>query len=172
MKKIFFISTIALATLLVSCNNTQTAQESKQTPEASKEAETIAGIEDIELSNTLSLEGNDQMKFDQTLFRVKAGEPVELTFKNVGTMSKESMGHNVVIVLPTVDLDTFGAEAASARADEYIPKTSLSSIVAHSKLLGPGESDKITFTLEKGVYPFICSFPGHYGMMRGKIVAE
>lgn len=112
------------------------------------------------------------MQFNTNLIRVKAGEPVELTFKNVGTMPIESMGHNFVVLKPGVDIATFGGEAAAAADNQYIPKSALSSIVAHTKLLGPGQEDKITFTLEKGVYPYLCSFPGHFGIMQGKIVAE
>lgn len=177
MKRLFVLPAVALALSLAACGgnenkSTSTATEENKTEEASTATETVPGIENVELSNTLSLEGNDQMKFNKELFRVKAGEPVELTFKNVGTLPKESMGHNVVILNPGVDVATFGGEATSAADSEYIPKTSLSSIAAHTKLLGPGEEDKISFTLEKGVYTFICSFPGHFGMMQGKIVAE
>ena len=88
-------------------------------------------------------------------------------------MPKESMGHNVVVLTPGTDLAAFGGEAIKAADAEYIPATFGSSIVAHTKLLGPGDSDTIEFTFnEKGVYPFICSFPGHYGVMQGQIVAE
>ena len=178
MRKIFAIPALALAVSLASCGGSETkttaassADSTTQEP-ASTTTETVPGIENVELSNTLKIEGNDQMKYDKDLFRVKAGEPVELTMKNVGTMPKESMGHNVVILKSGVDIPTFGGEAAAAASSEYIPKSSLSSIVAHTKLLGPGEEEKITFTLEKGVYTFLCSFPGHYGVMQGKIVAE
>ncbi|MGJ1265566.1 plastocyanin/azurin family copper-binding protein [Sphingobacterium spiritivorum] len=177
MKKLFIIPALAFAVAFTSCGgeskktstegNTETTSTETQTPE-----ETVPGIENVAISNTLSLEGNDQMKYDKDLFRVKAGEPVELTFKNAGQQPKESMGHNVVILKPGTDIATFGGEAAGAAASEYIPKSSASSIIAHTKLLGPGETDKITFTLEKGVYSFICSFPGHFGIMQGKIVAE
>lgn len=171
------IPAVAVALSIASCGGNseksgKSASTEATTSTENQATETVPGIENVAISNSLSLEGNDQMKFDKDLFRVKAGEPVELSFKNAGTMPKESMGHNVVILKPGVDLPTFGAEAAAAVADEYIPKSALSSIVAHTKLLGPGETDKITFTLEKGVYPFICSFPGHYGVMQGKIVAE
>src|SRR5690606_14822618 len=131
------------------------------------------GLADVAVSNEISLEGNDLMQFNETLFRVKAGEPVKLTVKNVGEMPKESMGHNVVILQPGTDLPAFGGEAIKAADAEYIPATFASSIVAHTKLLGPGETDEIEFTLEEaGVYLFVCSFPGHYGVMNGKIVAE
>ena len=176
MKKLFFVPAIALVVSLASCgggNNNSTNTESTNTTEStSTPTETVAGIENVTLSNTWTVEGNDQMKFNTELIRVKAGEPLEITFKNVGSLPKESMGHNLVILKPGVDLATFGGESASAADNEYIPKSSLSSIVAHTKLLGPGEEDKIAVTLEKGVYDYICSFPGHFGMMKGKIVAE
>ncbi|MBP3943076.1 azurin [Sphingobacteriaceae bacterium WQ 2009] len=174
MNKIFVAPLLALAISFSSCGGNNDAKSTADSSSAATETvvETVPGIENIELTNSLSLAGNDAMKFDKELFRVKAGEPVTLTLTNTGSMPKESMGHNVVILKSGTDLAAFGGEAVSAAADEYIPKTSSSSIVAHSKLLGPGESDKITFTLEKGVYPFLCSFPGHYGVMQGKIVAE
>ncbi len=177
MKKLFVIPFLALGLTFVACNNSSNTnskdnQTTEETTGESATAETVPGIENVTLSNTWTVEGNDQMKFNVELIRVKAGEPVELTLKNVGEMPKESMGHNFVVLQPNVDLPTFGGEAVNAADNDYIPKSSLSSIVAHTKLLGPGEEDKITFTLEKGVYPFICSFPGHYGVMQGKIVAE
>lgn len=173
MKKLFILPALAFAISFASCGGGNAPkQETATTTAESAPAETVPGIENEAISNTLAFEGNDAMQFSKTLFRVKAGEAVELTFKNAGSMPKESMGHNVVILKPGTDLATFGGEAAGAKSDEYVPKSALSSVVAHTKLLGPGETDKITFTLEKGTYDFICSFPGHYGVMQGKIVAE
>lgn len=179
MKKYFLIPSIALAISLASCggentqNDTDNAASTEETTSTDDVVlETVEGIENVTLSNTWTVEANDNMKFNTELIRVSAGEPVEITLKNVGTLAKESMGHNFVILKPGVDMATFGGEAAAAADNEYIPKSSLSSIVDHTKLLGPSEEDKITVTLEKGVYDFICSFPGHFGMMKGKIVAE
>lgn len=177
MKKLFVLPAIAIALSLTACGGsdtkttTTTATEEAPATETTP-TETVPGIENVELSNTITVEGNDQMKFNVELLRVKAGEPVELTFKNVGELPKEAMGHNFIVLNPGVDVATFAGEATAAADNDYIPKTSLSSIQAHTKLLGPGEEDKITFTLEKGVYTFVCSFPGHYGIMQGKIVAE
>lgn len=133
----------------------------------------IPGLDEVEVSNEIVLEGNDMMQFDKDLFRVKAGEPVKLTFKNVGELPKESMGHNVVVLKPGTDAAAFGGEAIKAVDNEYIPITFASAIIAHTKLLGPGETDVIEFTFDApGVYPYLCSFPGHYGIMKGQIVAE
>lgn|SRR5690606_3751009 len=178
MKKLFTLPAIAVALTFAACGggseNNSTAESTEQatTTEATTSTETVPGIENVESSNTITVEANDQMKFDTELLKVKAGEPVELTLKNVGTLPKESMGHNFIVLKPGVDVATFASEAVAAVDAEYLPKTSLSSVAAHTKLLGPGEEDKITFTLEAGVYSFICSFPGHYGVMQGKIVAE
>ncbi|HMR19187.1 MAG TPA: azurin [Sphingobacterium sp.] len=177
MNKLFVIPFLAAGLLIGGCGNNSSSNNdssSTATEETSvaAPAATVPGIENVTLSNSWTVEGNDQMKFDTELIRVKAGEPVELTLKNVGELPKEAMGHNFVVLAPGVDLATFGGEAASAADNDYIPKSSLSSILAHTKLLGPGEEDKISFTLEAGVYDYLCSFPGHWGVMKGKIVAE
>lgn len=177
MKQFFLAPVVAGAVLIAACGGNQKSEESAETAATTTEQQApavdIPGLEDVAVSNELALEGNDMMQYNTTLFRVKAGQPVKLTFKNVGEMPKESMGHNVVIVQPGTDLPALGGEAIKAVDTEYIPVTFASSIIAHSKLLGPGETDVVEFTLdEKGVYPFLCSFPGHYGVMQGKIVAE
>lgn len=174
MKKSLLVPAISAVIALASCgggNQNQTSEESTATTQPT--TVNIPGLDTVTLSNDLVLEGNDLMKFDKELFKVKAGEPVKMTFINVGELPKESMGHNVVILHPETDVHAFGGEAIKFMDNEYIPITFASSIIAHTKLLGPGETDVIEFTLpEPGVYPYLCSFPGHYGIMQGKIVAE
>ncbi|WP_257669057.1 azurin [Parapedobacter tibetensis] len=177
MKRLFLAPLVVSALLIAACGGNQKEESSDTTETTTSETETpkvdIPGLDTVALSNDLALAGNDLMKYDKELFRVKAGEPIKLTFKNIGEMPKESMGHNVVVLQPGTDLPAFGGEAIKAVDNEYIPATFASSILAHTKLLGPGETDVIEFTLEeKGVYPYLCSFPGHYGVMKGKIVAE
>lgn len=177
MKKLFIIPALAGALFVAACGGNQTNEETADSTEATAATQApavdIPGLDTVELSNELVLEANDLMRFDKTLFKVKAGEPVTLTLKNVGELPKESMGHNAVVLQPDTDLPAFAGEAIKAVDAEYIPLTFASSIVAHTKLLGPGETDVIEFTLEEGgVFPFICSFPGHYGLMQGKIVAQ
>jgi azurin len=47
-------------------------------------------------------------------------------------------------------------------------------IIVFTKLLGPGESDTITFNAPAaGVYDYICTFPGHVILgMRGKMTVK
>lgn len=183
MKKLFLAPAVAAALYLAACgggqsNNGSTGDstattESETSSAPAEEAPAIPGLDTVALSNSISLEGSDQMKYNKTLFKVKAGEVVKLSFKNAGTLPKEAMGHNVLVLIPNTDLAALAGEAIKAKASDYVPDTFASSIVAHTKLLGPGETDQIEFTLkDKGVYPFMCSFPGHYGVMQGHIVAE
>lgn len=110
------------------------------------------------------LEANDQMKFNMNRFTVNAGDTVQLTLKNVGTMPKFSMGHNVVILKKGADEKGFAEAAMNSAASDYVPASKQGDIVAHTKLLGGGERDTIIFVVPsaKGDYPFVCSFPGHF----------
>jgi azurin len=115
------------------------------------------------------------MKFSITEIRAKPGESLSVTLSNVGTMPKFSMGHNWVLLKPGVNTDTFVTEAATAPTTDYIPQARKSDILAHTKLLGPKESDTVTFQAPKepGRYPFLCTFPGHYQVgMRGELIVE
>ena len=58
-----------------------------------------------------------------------------------------------------------------ARDNEYIADGD--DAIAYTKLIGGGESDTIIFDAPlKGSYTYICSFPGHYGVMKGVLVVK
>lgn len=116
--------------------------------------------------------GNDQMKFDKTEIRVKAGKKVKLTLRHIGKMDVKIMGHNVVILKEGVDVVKFAAEAVSARENGYIP-VDTKDVIAHTEMIGGGQTSTIEFDAPKaGTYDFICSFPAHYAMMKGKFIVE
>ena len=134
---------------------------------------TINGIDTVKANNHIVLTANDRMQFSDTLFKVKAAQPVTVKLSNIGKMPKESMGHNFTVLANGADLPAYATKAIHASANDYQPADMKSSVIAHTKLVGPGETDEITFKLpNKGVFDFLCTFPNHYGSMRGKIVAE
>ncbi|MDQ8197346.1 plastocyanin/azurin family copper-binding protein [Pelagicoccus enzymogenes] len=119
---------------------------------------------------SLEITGNDTMRFDKAELETNAGQETTVTFKNVGSLPKAAMGHNFVVLKPGTDLAGFGNAAIAAAGNEYIPTEEpfASQVVAYTKVLGPGESETINFTItEPGKYPFICSFPGHWAIMQG-----
>ncbi len=123
-------------------------------------------------NNVIEIEGNDQMQFNLNELHVNAGEKVTLTLKHVGKLSKDAMGHNFVVLKPGTDIQDFSLKAVDAKETDYVAKSEEALVIAHTKVLGGGESDTIEFTVEAGTYDFICSFPGHSGMMKGKLIAE
>jgi azurin len=118
---------------------------------------------------------NDQMTYNSKGFEVTAGQKVALTLKNVGKIPLKMMGHNLVILKPGTPVPVFAGKAHAEKAKSYIPQDaeSRSQMVAHTRLLGGGDSDTITFTLkEPGDYPFICTSPGHFSIMQGVITVK
>ena len=117
------------------------------------------------------LEATDTMQYNAKRIEVE-GTKVKIELKHVGKMDKKMMGHNVVILKPGTDSMKWSAKAISAAATDYIPADD-PDMIAHSKLVGGGESDTIEFEVPgPGEYPFVCSFPGHSGMMKGVLVVK
>ncbi len=111
------------------------------------------------------------LKFDTESIQVVAGEKIKLTLRN-----DDDMLHNLVIVTPGM-ADAVGEAAIGlglgGEAKQYVPN--LESVLFHTNILQPESSESIYFIVpeEPGTYQFVCTFPGHYLVMRGelKIVA-
>lgn len=126
-------------------------------------------------AGTFELTANDAMKFSTNRIEVKAGQDVKITLTNIGTMPKTAMGHNFVLLKKGVDPKTVADAAVAAQATDYVPANMSDQIIAHTKLLGPKQSDEITFKAptEPGEYPFLCTFPAHFlSGMKGVLVVQ
>jgi len=122
--------------------------------------------------NDVVITSNDAMQFNKKEIKVKAGEPVKITLKHIGKMDKNVMGHNFVLLKQGVSLVDFANKAAAFAANQYIPKAS-EDVIAYTKIIGGGETAVIEFDAPAvGEYEFLCSFPGHSGMMKGKFIVE
>lgn len=123
-------------------------------------------------STKITIESSDLMKYNLSQIKVKSGQSVTLTLKHTGKMPVEAMGHNLVILQKGTDVAAFANLAARAKSTGYVPAGTKQVIVA-TKVIGGGQSTTVTFTAPaKGTYDFICSFPGHYGIMKGKFIVE
>jgi azurin len=134
---------------------------------------TVPGAEQVTFTDTIRLQANENMRFDKELFKVHTGKKLTLIFKNTAASSATAMAHNVVILKPGIDIADFADVASKAPKEQYIPSSVASLIIAHTRLVNGGDTDSVEFTVtQPAVYDFICSFPGHWGTMQGKIVAE
>ena len=177
-KKISVVLTVIVCiTLVVSCGKSK----EKKVPQKAKtttvtKAKVVAKKKMIVVDSdgvvNVSMITNDRMKFNLKKITVKAGQKIKLTLTHTGKLDKRMMGHNVVFLNKGVKLSTFASKASASKENDYIPAGS-SAVLAHTKMLGGGETTTIEFTApEAGTYDYICSFPAHYAMMKGKLIVE
>lgn len=119
---------------------------------------------DVGPAKIVEITGDDFMKFDVTKFEVKPGQSITVKFKNIGELPKEAMAHNWVLLAKQADAPKFVKAGIHLPETDYIAFEQSFYVLAKTKLLGPGESDGVTFTAprESGAYDYVCTFPEHY----------
>ena len=166
--KRFSLMLIVLLTIVSSCGEKKSEEKKEDFKIDHTKKEEVKELGE----NELVLSSNDLMAYDKTELRVKAGKKVTLTLIHTGKMAKTAMGHNFVLLKQGTDVADFATEAVQSRENDFIPESG-DAIIAYTKLIGGGESTTITFDAPApGTYDYICSFPGHYGVMRGKFIVE
>ncbi len=121
----------------------------------------------------ITIEGNDQMQYNIKSVEVpKACSKFTMNLKHVGKMPKSAMGHNIVLTT-TADSNATAADGMKAGAAADYVKPGDTRVIAHSKMVGGGESTSVDIDVSKlkaGTdYTYFCSFPGHSFIMRGAL---
>ena len=107
----------------------------------------------------------EQMRYDIKDITVKAGQEVNLTFTN-----DDFMPHNLLIVEKgSVEEIATQAMMLGEKGFDLGFRPDNKKILHGTKMLDAEESETLTFTLPKGEYEFVCTFPGHWTLMRGTI---
>ncbi|SCZ06004.1 azurin [Pseudomonas sp. NFACC37-1] len=82
------------------------------------------------------------------------------------------MGHNWVLS-KTSDVHGIATDGITAGSANSFLKTGDSRIIAHTRLIGGGESADVIFNVSElspdESYTFFCSFPGHSVLMKGQL---
>jgi putative heme-binding domain-containing protein len=111
----------------------------------------------------------ERMSYDKELLAVAAGRPAVILFENV-----DLMPHNFVVTQPGA-LEEVGllgestAQSPDAIKREYVPPSD--KILLASDLLQTRQSQRIAMDAPKqpGVYPYVCTYPGHWRRMYGAL---
>ena len=102
-------------------------------------------------------------------------ESVTINLAHTGQMPAAAMGHNWVLA-ETSDVEGVAEEGLIAGLENSWVKPDDERVIAHTKLIGGGESDSVTFEIgdmsADADYTFICSAPGHWQIMQGKLLIE
>lgn len=122
---------------------------------------------------SITIDGNDAMQFDTKSIEVpKTCKEFSLTLTHSGKLAKNVMGHNWVLA-KTADFQAAATEGMSAGLDQDYVKPGDTRVIAHTRVIGAGESTTISIPLGKlaadGDYTFFCSFPGHWSLMKGTL---
>ncbi len=114
-----------------------------------------------------------EMRFDLERIEVEAGKPFAVTLEN-----PDMMPHNLVIVTPgareTIGrlADRMGPGDRDAEGRTYVPERP--EVLAATRMLETGESETLRLVApeEPGTYEFVCTFPGHWPVMWGKLLVR
>lgn len=107
------------------------------------------------------------LQYDTVRFQMSPGETISITLINT-----DEMAHNMVITLPDKreEVVDMALKMGTAGQDQnFVPDSEW--VLAYAPVLGPEASHSFTFTApqQEGVYPYVCTYPGHGAVMYGAI---
>ncbi|MFT5523467.1 MAG: putative heme-binding domain-containing protein [Pirellulaceae bacterium] len=117
----------------------------------------------------------ERMKFTLEQFTATTGQPIKIVF-----MNPDATDHNLVVVKPGA-LAEVGMAANEMAKDpkfansDFIPKEKEHLIIEASPMIGPTRKSQVHVLrfmapAKPGIYPFVCTFPGHWVIMKGEII--
>lgn len=123
-------------------------------------------------ARAIGIQAGKNLTFDTRSFTVKLGEVIQFTFRN-----PDVVPHNWVLVKPGAR-DRVGNLANKLVADpeatarHYVPLSP--DVLVYTDIVGPDDRCIIYFLapMEKGRYPYLCTFPGHWMVMNGEMIVE
>lgn len=117
----------------------------------------------------------ERMLFTRRQFAVTTGQPVKVVFTN-----PDATDHNLVFVQPDALAEVGMAANAMARDprnanSDFIPEDKRALILHASPMIGPTRKSQVAVLRfrapsEPGIYPYVCTFPGHWVIMSGVMV--
>lgn len=114
----------------------------------------------------------EQLRYDTDRLVVEAGKPFEVLFEN-----PDAMPHNLVFVQPgtlqdvATAVQTQAPDKLDSQGRAYVPDND-PRVIAATKMLEAGKSEKLSLTApdKEGTYQYVCTFPGHWAIMKGELV--
>lgn len=125
---------------------------------------------------SVDVDSTDQMSFSTKAIEIdKSCKEFTVNLKHSGSLPKNVMGHNLVIS-KEADMSSIATDGLSAGIDKDYLKEGDARVIAHTKVIGAGETDSLKVDVSKldpaEKYGFFCSFPGHISMMKGTVTLK
>ena len=124
----------------------------------------------------VTVDSTDQMSFNTKAIEIdKSCKQFTVELTHSGNLPKNVMGHNWVLTTEA-NMQPVATDGMAAGIDKDYLKAGDERIIAHTRIIGAGEKDSVTFDVSKlkadEKYSFFCSFPGHISMMKGAVVLK
>jgi putative heme-binding domain-containing protein len=126
----------------------------------------------IPKARSVTIEAGKNLSYTVRSFKVRAGEPIKLTFIN-----PDVVPHNWALIKPgslsrVGDLVNKIVAEPDAVSRHYIPRTD--DVLFYTDIVGPQDRFAIAFRspAKPGRYPYLCTFPGHWMVMNGEMIVE
>lgn len=137
---------------------------------------TLASSQLMAAECKVDVDSTDQMSFNTKEITIdKSCKTFTVNLTHSGSLPKNVMGHNWVLS-KTADMAAIAADGMAAGIDKSYLKEGDTRVIAHTKIIGAGEKDSVTFDVSKLTagesYQFFCSFPGHNSMMKGAVILK
>ncbi len=137
---------------------------------------TLASSQLMAAECKVTVDSTDQMSFNTKAIEIdKSCKTFTVELTHSGSLPKNVMGHNLVISTEA-DMQPIATDGLAAGIDRNYLKEGDTRVIAHTKIIGAGEKDSVTFDVSKldaaQKYGFFCSFPGHISMMKGTITLK
>jgi azurin len=125
---------------------------------------------------SVDVDSTDQMTFSTKEITIdKSCKTFTVNLSHSGSLPKNVMGHNWVLA-KAADEQSVATDGMAVSIDKNYLKDGDERVIAHTKIIGAGEKDSVTFNVSKLTagqdYAFFCTFPGHISMMKGTIAVK
>ncbi len=115
----------------------------------------------------LTIRAVSGLQYDVVRFAVRPGTRVKIILRNA-----DDMAHNLVLTKPARRLDVVNAALALGNkgpATSYVPKSA--DVLAAIPVLSPAQEGELVWTAPaaEGVFPYVCTYPGHGFVMFGAL---
>lgn len=122
----------------------------------------------------VTVDGNDAMRFNVTEMKIdKACSTFTILLTHSGKLPREAMGHNWVLV-KKADLSAVANDGMKAGLNNDYVQPNDARVLAHTKVIGGGGNTAVKIDVAKLTvgeeYAFFCSVPGHWTMMKGRLM--
>lgn len=137
---------------------------------------TLASGQLLAAECSATVDSTDQMMYDVKAIEIdKSCKSFTVNLTHSGNLPKNVMGHNWVLTKES-DMSAVASEGMAAGIDKEYLKADDARILAHTRIIGGGEKDSVTFDVSKldpaEKYQFFCTFPGHIAMMKGAVTLK